>query len=153
MLNLIKPALLAAALSLVGCGTVSQEKAVELSRLTRASGNFERITEGRIIETRVGKQKPDVTVTDTVGAMTKSDKLAGLSLAIGIIDLIEKNRDVFFIRYADRDTNEEKVLIAHVPRRPDLYKPGTLFRHVETKDGFLYLQPFETEDAFMAFNR
>jgi hypothetical protein len=153
MLKFVKVALLAVAMGLIGCGTVSQEKTIELSKLTRSTGSFERITEGRIIETRIGKRKADVTATDTIGAMTKSDKLAGLTLALGVIDLIEKSKDVFFIKYAERGTNEEKMLIAHVPRRPDLYKPGTLFRHVETKDGYLYLTPFETEEAFMVFNQ
>lgn len=152
MLKLIKIAMLAVAVGLTACGTMTQEQLNEMGRKTRADNDYKVIIEGRIKEARIGKPPRDVKATDTIGLATKSDTLQGAFLVVGVIDLIEKSQDVMHVTYTDYATGEEKLL-APAPRNLTNFQPGTLFRYFQTTNNSNYLRVFKTEEDFAAFNR
>lgn len=154
MLKFIKLVALALAFGLAGCSTMSQDEIAKVRSLTRATGQFKTIDEGRILETRIGKPPAQTTVTDTVALGTKSQALQGIGLVLGTIDLIDKSADVFYVKYKEVGTDQEKLIFSRsIPIRPDLFTEGNLFRHFVTKDGVSYIRMFYTEEEFQAFNR
>lgn len=154
MLKFVKIVALALAIGLAGCSTVSQEELTKVRSLTRATGQFKSITEGRIVETRIGKPPVQTSLTDTVALGTKSQALQGIGLVLGTIDLIDKSADVFYVKYKEIGSDHEKLMYSRtVPARPDLFTEGNLFRHFVTQDGFSYIRLFYSEDEFQAFNR
>lgn len=154
MLKIVKIVAIALAVVLAGCSSLSREEMVKVGSLTRATGQFKSISEGRIVETRIGKPPAQTSFTDTVALGTKSQALQGIGLVLGTIDLIEQSADVFYVKYKEIDTDQEKLMFSRtVPARPDLYIPGNLFRHFVTHDGVSYIRLFNTEEEFQAFNR
>jgi len=155
MLKFVKLAVLATAIGLAGCGTVSKDKAAEIESLKRSTGNFTLVAEGRIVGTRIGKPPAELaTLTNTVGFATSSTTIQGASLVLGALEIFEKNKDVFHIRYKELGSDEEKLVLSqYVPPRPDLWKTGMLFRYFETKDGYHFLSGFNTEKDFQVFNQ
>ena len=154
MLKFVKIVALALTVGLAGCSTLSQEEITKVRNLTRATGQFKSITEGRIIETRIGKPPAQTTLTDTVALGTKSQTLQGIGLVLGTIDLLDKSADVFYVKYKELDSDQEKLIFSRsIPTRPDLFTEGNLFRHFVTKEGVSYIRLFYTEEEFQAFNR
>ena len=155
MLKIAKAALVAIAIGLTGCATVSQEKAAQIESLKRSSGGFTLIAEGRIVSTHIGKAPAEVaTAKDTVGLATKSTTIRGASLVLGALEILENNKDLFHIRYKEEGSDEEKLVLSqYVPQRPDQWKTGMLFRYFETRDGYHFLRGFNNEADFQVFNQ
>lgn len=153
MLKFMKFALLTLSIGLAGCGTVSKAEYDALERKTRADNDYKVIIEGRIKEARIGKPPRDIKATDTAGLMTKSDTLQGVFLVAGVLDLVEKSKDVMHVTYADYTTGEEKKLLAPAPVNLVNFQPGTLFRYFETKNKYSFIRGFKTNEDFAVFNR